>query len=429
MTTRTRTLIRFFSRLLWCALVLELGAFVGVWSIRGVRPGYANQSGRAAELALAGLPDAEGYTDARRFNQVRHPYLGYVAKPLDRGRRKDHSMLSSMDMGDPDSPLYDPDVVLIGLTGGSVAAGVFNSGGPALLKRLRSAPQFEGKQLHLFGFAAAGFKQPQQAVGLAYLLSAGVQFDAVINLAGFNEVSLVSDPGLQRGGFPAYPYSWSSRVALSTSQLDLAGELAYLNRNRSKAALALTECPGRFSWMRQLAWEVSDRRSRIAQLDVREALVIAQALSTSSLQSFELLGPKLDGQEGKDRLPELVAIWERSAAVMQGLCQAAGGIFVEALQPNQYDPEFVKPMLLEEERLARSEESIFAVPAAEGYPLLHEAAERLGQAGISVLDLKAIFADVQETRMRDDCCHFNRAGNIALAEALADELLARGFGS
>lgn len=429
MNTRTRSLIRVLSRLFWCALILELGCFVGVWAIRGERPGYANQSSRAQELARAGLPDAEGNTDVGRFDQVRHPYLGYVAKPLARGSSKGLSTLSSMDMGDPESPLYDPQVLLIGLTGGSVAAGVFNSGGAALLKRLRAAPQLKGKQLHLFGFAAAGFKQPQQAVGLAYLLSAGVRFDAVIDLAGFNEVSLISDLALKRGGFPAYPYSWSSRVALSTTQFDLAGELAYLKRDRAQAAQALTECSGRFSWIRQLAWELSDRGSRIALRDVGDALVNAQAQSTSPMESFEQLGPRLAGQVDKDPLPELVAIWERSAAAMQGLCQSAGAIFVEALQPNQYDPEFVKPMLPEEQRLARSAKSMFAVPAARGYPLLREAAERLGQAGIPVLDLKAIFADVEEIRMRDDCCHFNRAGNIALAEALADELLARGFGS
>ncbi|MFT7680146.1 MAG: hypothetical protein ACI8QC_004152 [Planctomycetota bacterium] len=429
MTARTRTLIRVLSRLFWCVLILEVGCFFAVWTIAGVRPGYANQSERAADIALAGQPNAAGEVDTRRFDQVRHPYMGYVAKPLARGVRRGLSMLSSMDMGDPNAPIYDPDVLLIGITGGSVAAGVFNAGGAALLKRLRTAPQFKGRELHLFGFAAAGFKQPQQAVALAYLLSAGVQFDAVINLDGFNEVALVSDPGLKRGGFPAYPYSWSSRVALTGTQLDLAGELAYLKRGRTEAAIALTECPGRFAWMRQFAWELSDWRTRIELRGTRELLVASQLKAAEPMESFEQLGPRIEGMENSDRLPELVAIWERSAAVMQGLCESSDAIYLPALQPNQYDPEFVKPMLRAEQRVARSTGSMFAVPAARGYPLLHAAAERLEQAGISVLDLKAIFADVEEVRMRDDCCHFNRAGNVALAEALADALLARGFGS
>lgn len=47
-----------------------------------------------------------------------------------------------------------------------------------------------GKNFIVINFATDGYKQPQQLMILNYLLALGAEFDVVINLDGFNEVSL-----------------------------------------------------------------------------------------------------------------------------------------------------------------------------------------------------------------------------------------------
>ena len=78
----------------------------------------------------------------------------------------------------------------------------------------------------------------------------------------------------------------------------------------------------------------------------------------------------------------------------------------------------------EERRIAVNPRSAHGQNVPAGNARLRQAAGRLAEDGIQVLDLSGIFEGVEDIRFKGDCCHFNVAGNSALAEALADAILA-----
>ena len=214
---------------------------------------------------------------------------------------------------------------------------------------------------------------------------------------------------------------------MSTGSRKLAGEMSYLEHARSESAAAYLSCPARWSWMRKLAWVMTDRRLHAQRERTLAALRQKVAAEEEPMERFEMLGPSRPERSHQELQTELAAIWERGSRALRDLCAGAGIPYVHALQPNQYDAAFVKPMGPEERKIALREGGLWARAARSGYPHLRKAAERLAADGIEVLDLKEIFADVEGIRLLDNCCHFNEAGNITIAEALADALLAAGF--
>lgn len=408
----------------WLYGLLELGAFAAVWGLDKAKPSHGSLLDRAGEVAqIEGIEQQATNTK----DHIRHPYMAFVPKPARRAPGTQLLTLSSDTLAQPDSPLYDEDALVVGISGGSVAAGVFNKGGRAFLKRLQTHPQLKGRKVYLFSFAVAGLKQPQQAVGFTYLMAAGVRFDAMVNLDGFNEIALTTDPGLKQGGYPAYPYQWASRMAITGSARELAGEMSYLSRTRAESAAAYLACPARWSWMRKLAWVMADRQLHARHERTLEALKAEVAAEDDPMAKFELLGPGRPERSHAELQTELAAIWERGSRALRDLCAASDIPYVHALQPNQFDAAFVKPMGAKERKIAYRENGLWAKAARSGYPRLREAAERLAADGIEVLDLKEIFADIEDPLIVDNCCHFNAAGNAAIAEALADALMAAGF--
>jgi hypothetical protein len=84
------------------------------------------------------------------------------------------------------------DQVILGIFGGSVGVWFCQLGAPRLVERLRANPYFKEREIVPLCFAHEGYKQPQQALVLAYFLSIGQRFDLVVNIDGFNDVALSS---------------------------------------------------------------------------------------------------------------------------------------------------------------------------------------------------------------------------------------------
>jgi hypothetical protein len=70
---------------------------------------------------------------------------------------------------------------IIGIFGGSVALWFALQGSEVLEERLGPAPEFIGRKPTVLNLGHGGYKQPQQLMALAYLLSLGQQFDFVLN--------------------------------------------------------------------------------------------------------------------------------------------------------------------------------------------------------------------------------------------------------
>ena len=84
------------------------------------------------------------------------------------------------------------DQVILGMFGGSVGAWFCQIGAPRLVDQLRANPYFKDREIVPLCFAHEGYKQPQQALVLAYFLSIGQAYDLVVNIDGFNDVALAA---------------------------------------------------------------------------------------------------------------------------------------------------------------------------------------------------------------------------------------------
>src|SRR5262245_4251662 len=158
---------------------------------------------------------------------VLHPYLGYVL-------RRDFKAANRLRRGGPDALDYGfnfsesglfheraPNQVVIALTGGSVAHMFALRAGDSLRRELRRLrPQIE--RVVIVNLALPGYKQPQQLISLAWALALGAHFDAVVNLDGFNDVTLGPVENVPKHVFPFFPRAWSWQVAAFDPDFQLA---------------------------------------------------------------------------------------------------------------------------------------------------------------------------------------------------------------
>ena len=134
-----------------------------------------------------------------------HPYFGFthrpgvafdIPEPLRRGttiparlQTNNFGFVSPHDY--PFRKTRD-DQFIVGIFGGSVALWFCQIGAPRLVEQMKQHAFFSGKEIVPLCFSHEGYKQPQEAVVLAYFLSIGQPFDLVVNIDGFNDVALGS---------------------------------------------------------------------------------------------------------------------------------------------------------------------------------------------------------------------------------------------
>ena len=276
--------------------------------------------------------------------------------------------------------------------------------------------------MRVLRFARAGFKQPQQLTLLAYLQSLGARPDVVVNLDGFNElVATHNNPKYKTR--PSYPSAahWNSLSAgrdLDRTGVDLLIAIREEQRRAVRQAeqvssrgLCRSALLGRWAHERQIATYNRWRAAQSAFVDY-------------------LANRRQEGRaDGLDAMPapgELMGTalraWFQSSLSMQALCDSRGVLFVHALQPALLE-DGSKPITAAEREKGLGPGSPH--PAViDGYPRLREMGRALVQNGVGFVDLTQMFAGVEET-LYYDSCHFGRAGNLILAERLAEAILER----
>ena len=125
---------------------------------------------------------------------------------------------------------------------------------------MRATLRDHGINMRILTVAMPGYKQPQQLLALAYLLSHGAQIDVVVNIDGFNEVALPQAENLPKGVNPFYPRAWYYRTLKIHDQVILRhmGRLFALEDNRRRWAMIFLDMP-KFSIIRNLVWRAYDR--------------------------------------------------------------------------------------------------------------------------------------------------------------------------
>jgi hypothetical protein len=357
--------------------------------------------------------------------QVLHPYLGFVLdaenpEVLNINRlgfqRSYHERPPYAESWQNDSPCSDAGRQTVAVFGGSVALIFSHLGSDSLFEALGDVPAWEGACAR--SFALGGYKQPQQLQALTYLLALGEQIDVVINLDGFNEVTLPYLENLPLDGFYAYPRKWPllTQTAPDPREQNLRGEVSYLRRLRGERARTFSPVPFSYSAVWNLIWLYQDQRlaSEISEL---EATHLAR---TTEERVYERHGPRNVFKGRAELFTELAALWERSSLAMHQLCSARGIRYYHFLQPNQYVPGS-KVLTARELSTAFAAQGRYRSAVETGYPHLVAAGARLAAAGVDFHDLTGVFGDVDETLYIDDCCHFNARG----AELLALEMARR----
>ena len=388
-------------------LALELITFSGyligqrhVFPYAQYQTDMRKRAGRDSRRRLPGLANAGRVGGA--WPEVIHPYLGFVPDP-----GKDGTTI-----GDANQVLSrSPDKLIVGVFGGSFAGGLCGYGKAELGKVL----QVPGRKVQLLCFGAGGYKQPQQLLALTYILSLGGTFDLVINIDGFNEVTLPVAEGGQ-GVFPIYPRGWLWRVGnLNDPQaLEYLGGLYALDRQQEEWANLFVQYGLHRSTLLSLVWSSRDRLLAARRSQLQQDLAEHK---TSLPRSYASTGPRVTFKDQPALYDLLVRVWRDGSLQMKRLCDANGIAYYHFLQPNQY-VEGSKPMTDAEAKVAVQSGHLYQQGVVGGYPVLQKYGVELTGAGVAFRDLTRVFDQVQEPLYVDNCCHVNGRGYNLVADAI-----------
>jgi hypothetical protein len=355
-----------------------------------------------------------------------HPYLGYTMNPEFSGINKSKpGGMNTSDYGflDNFSPIHnrEPNEILIGITGGSVAAWFFIETREVLESYLRKSPKFKDKKITFINMALGGWKQPQQLLSLTYLLSLGANFDMIINIDGFNDLVMPIYFNLKKSVFPYYPTNWYVFSSMPNPGFvdPLITEVNSMANERKLIADFMKNSFLSENILARVIWLNYDRYREYQANKLRDKYNYQTSLQTTWITTGTKYEPAKDE---KSEYKAMASYWARSSEQMRFLADSNNIKYYHFLQPNQYVPGS-KPLTEEELLKAFGEKSQYKVIVEDGYSALQQEGVRLKQMGENFYDLSYIFKDNHETLYLDECCHFNRTGLGIMAERIGDVLI------
>ena len=267
------------------------------------------------------------------------------------------------------------DQVIVGLFGGSVGVFFCELGAPRLVDTLRRHDWFRDREIVPLCFSHEGYKQPQQALVLAYFLSIGQAFDLVVNIDGFNDVAL-----------------------------------AALNAERG----------------------LDSAMPSAQHMDALVALINQSALTPEKLESLAAI------VDGRRRLTALIARMQsnRIAAANFVLERMYGRAFDQYtrelgrfsnLPSNPPDNALVQVARAPKDGTHAPPLAAITSTWTAGSRLMHDmlaaAKEDLTSRGVAFVDATGVFDSEPAPVYMDNCCHFTRVGNLRLAEFIAASIV------
>src|SRR5712691_4463581 len=262
-------------------------------------------------------------------DEVIHPYVGYV--PLSRAAQGGLGVARATRGS---APAGASDHVVIAVVGGPFADLFTEEGLPHLISRLGELPAFRGKTLVPLNAAVGGYKQPQQIMTVAYLLSLGEQLDILINLDGFNDVVLHPTENAPAGVSPAYPRRWHHRVEgmLPGGALRLMLQRVLLEQRRAGLAETFSRFPWRDLNTANFVYAALDRDVERQLVETDGKLVSEERRATAPAVAT---GPRIAFKDDVEMLAYLAGLWRRSSRMLQDIATGHGIRYYHFLQPNQ----------------------------------------------------------------------------------------------
>ena len=314
---------------------------------------------------------------------------------------------------------------VIGTFGGSVGVWFCQVGAHRLLEVLMQHPFFQNKGVIPLCFSHEGYKQPQEALALAYFLSIGQQFDLIVNIDGFNDVAL-ANLNNERGldiSMPSVQHldplvNLANQSTLTPEKFE---SLATIVRARQH----LTDLAGRIGANRIASIDfVLDRIYKRGVADYVEELGRFNNLpSNPSDSSLIQVTPAVSARDAVALFTDIADQWTRSSRLMGEMLAPRGVAYFHFLQPNQYYS--TRQFSPNEAGIALSEASPYKGSVEKGYPVLLAAARAgLANTNVRFFDATHVFDRQQATMYMDDCCDYTLLGNRVLAEFIAASILA-----
>lgn len=362
-----------------------------------------------------------------------HPFYGYVSKELADGRPLKPGQRRGKDVALPRQG--QGDALVVAIIGGSVADEVAGELHTALLRHLSATHALTHADPHakllLVNLANPGYHQPQQAMVLANVLATGARIDIVVNLDGFNDVTM---PGYQArvlGPYGLFHRTWAVLASVSGHRAQIASiralreeERALLDARPWEATLYRSAI---FGLWRRFRLDRIGRLIVLGHHEMADGSHVRPRMAPTTRPGrrygfYGLVPPRATGYVGPDDPAIGPESWYRSSRLMAGVTKRSGTRYYHFLQPSQYARS--KPLSDEELATAFDPEHRYAREFSERHPLLVEYGRRLRAEGVKFFDLSRIFSEHRETLYVDTCCHLNKRGNELLAEHMMRRIIA-----
>ena len=138
-----------------------------------------------------------------------------------------------------------------------------------------------------------------------------------------------------------------------------------------------------------------------------------------SLIYLKRIEKPLDDPEALERIVDL---WFNSSLGMNDLLAARKIPYFEFIQPNQYYST-KRQFSVDEKKIAFDEKSQYKEGTIKGYPKLLAKVSSLQAAGVKVFNAVNVFDETRDIVYRDDCCHYNDAGNEVLSRYIGQSIV------
>ena len=249
--------------------------------------------------------------------------------------------------------------------------------------------QFPGG-ISVFNAAHGGYKQPQQLIIISTLLSAGYQFEGIINVAGFNEIALPIAENFPQRISTILP---RSQLLLESKEFVLHGPFRHII-----APLNLHPVT------RAIGHLIAKR--------------FATAYAATSTKPYQFDLPNSEQQA----INQARRVWITSSQLSYAVATSGKAAYLEYIQPNQYVPNS-KPLTTREIAIAHSpaNEQPYRLPIENFYSNIKKS--DFGIPEQSIADGRMIFREDNRSLYNDDCCHLNGTGMTLLANDIADHAL------
>ncbi|MEM1170864.1 MAG: hypothetical protein AAGJ08_17740 [Cyanobacteria bacterium P01_H01_bin.35] len=364
-----------------------------------------------------------------------HPYFGYVQKPgVDFREGFKYNAAGFISPYDYPYQKKNDNQYIIGVFGGSVASNysIYEIQNQILEKKLKQLPEFKYKEFIILSLATGGYKQPQQLILLNYFLSIGQEFDMIINIDGFNEVTIAKANNenavdiMMPSTNHVVPLTNIANNSLSTKSIQ-----AMLKINDSKDKLkdaleTLEKCQVAYCYsltsiyVQNLA-KTYRKNVKIFDKERKKAAQQAAGETEASIVYFYAQNPELEESELYDTMAEH---WQKTSIMMQQIAANNNILYFHVLQPNQYYPTN-RVYSEAEKKIAFDSDSPFREATELGYPVLLSKIDKLKQNSVNFFNGVKILDDAKEIVYIDSCCHYAEVGENILSEFIANSIFTK----